>query len=150
MSSYNRNMARGFSPITPPPLPSQPGMIARQTGHLESNELKTVKLNTYSYTHRASPIPPCIAIALRCIVDFRAANRQAPQHMCPQGVSVALVGGEKQIGQVYADRGSLGGFVVIGDFAFVGGESEISMIDVGSGVWALAFPFPFLSSLEYS
>jgi hypothetical protein len=34
----------------------------------------------------------------RFIVDFTAMNRQGPQQMWPQGVRVAFMGGEKQIG----------------------------------------------------
>lgn len=37
-----------------------------------------------------------------------AVKRQEPQQTCPQGVSVALLGGKKQIGQVYSDSGSAG------------------------------------------
>lgn len=43
--------------------------------------------------------------APRCRVDLTAVNRHAPQHTCPQGVRVAFVGGEKQIGHVYKESG---------------------------------------------
>jgi hypothetical protein len=39
-------------------------------------------------------------IMFRFIVDLTAAKRQAPQQIWPQGVRVALVGGEKHMGQV--------------------------------------------------
>ena len=49
--------------------------------------------------------------------------------MCPHGVSVALTGGEKHIGQVYSERGSdfkvgfVGGFGLGGVFAVVDAEA---------------------------
>lgn len=48
-------------------------------------------------------------IAPRCMVVRIAVKRHAPQQMWPQGVSVAFVGGKKQIGQVYSDRSSASG-----------------------------------------
>ena len=45
------------------------------------------------------PSPPIIVAPL-CIVALTAVNRHTPQQTCPHGVSVAFVGGEKQIGQV--------------------------------------------------
>ena len=48
----------------------------------------------------------------RCIVVLTATKRQRPQQMWPQGVSVALLGGEKQIGQEYPPRSSSFGFLL--------------------------------------
>lgn len=45
------------------------------------------------------------------MVDLTAVKRHWPQHMCPHGVRVALVGGEKQMGHVYVERGSSAGAV---------------------------------------
>lgn len=70
--------------------------------------------------------------------------------MCPQGVSVAFVGEEKQMGHVYADKGSLGGFFVVLPADCVGGESDMSTIIGDPGGSAFAFPFPFLSVWEFS
>ena len=70
---------------------------------------------------------------------FIALNRQDPQQMWPQGVSVALVGGVKQIGQVYSvsfvASGAAGsaasgaaGFVVSGEVAL---EESAAVCDEG-------------------
>lgn len=37
---------------------------------------------------------------------FTAVNKHSPQQTCPHGVIVAWVGAEKQMGHVYAERGS--------------------------------------------
>jgi hypothetical protein len=42
------------------------------------------------------------------MVLLTAENKQSPQQICPQGVNVAYVGGEKQMGQLYEARGSNG------------------------------------------
>lgn len=52
-----------------------------------------------------------IIMVARCIVVFTAINRQRPQQMWPHGVSVALLGGEKQIGQEYPPSSSSLGFL---------------------------------------
>jgi hypothetical protein len=54
---------------------------------------------TYNSTHLATACSAIIS-AVRCIVVFTAVNKQEPQQMWPQGVRVAFVGEEKQIGQV--------------------------------------------------
>lgn len=85
------------------------------------------------------------------MVVFTAANRHAPQQMCPHGVSVAFVGAPKQMGQVYADRGSESR-ANCGSFAFGGrgltGESDMSKTvargEVVVGLVARALPFPLL------
>ena len=63
-----------------------------------------------------------------CKVVRTAVKRHCPQHMCPHGVSVAFVGGQKQIGHMYVDRGSpvyLGGVAAFGFGLGAGGE-EVS------------------------
>lgn len=125
---------------------------------------KTIQNTATKITNRASdkggrgPTPK----DERCSVVFTAAKRQAPQHIWPHGVIVALVGGEKQIGHVYDDSGSAGGFcrlpVCTCSVSAVaamevlclsdGGESLISMMDWSkTGVCARALPFP-LRSME--
>lgn len=47
-----------------------------------------------------------LAGPVRRIVARTAVNKHSPQQICPQGVSVAFVGGDKQIGHAYAERGS--------------------------------------------
>lgn len=47
------------------------------------------------------------------MVDLTAVKRHWPQHTCPHGVKVALVGGEKQMGHVYVERGSGVGLVEV-------------------------------------
>lgn len=94
------------------------------------------------------------------MVLFTAAKRHAPQHMCPQGVSVAFVGAPKQMGQVYADSGSPAGAAPLA-FGFgcgrgeggrgLAGESEISstlgpaagLARAAEVARALPFPLPF-------
>ncbi len=44
--------------------------------------------------------------AARSMVLLTAENKHSAQQMCPQGVKVAKVGGEKQMGQLYEERGS--------------------------------------------
>ncbi len=68
-------------------------------------------------------------------VVLTAVNRHVPQHTCPQGVSVALLGGKKHMGQVYSDRGSAS---VTLDSK---GESE-------GGAFALPFPLSLLGMGE--
>lgn len=103
------NIARALIPMTPPPRPSHPLISARHTGHLATF---------------GSPVG---IIAPLCIVVFTAVKRHAPQHMCPQGVSVAFVGGKKHMGQVYSDRGS-GCFSGAGEGAT--GTGTGGMVDV--------------------
>ena len=100
------------SPITPPPLPSQPGMGTLHTGHMAS----------FLVPSGAKPSRP-YSPACRCLAALIALNRHLPPtfplrlvrivlrierenvHItCPQGVSVAFSGGEKQTGQVKAER----------------------------------------------
>ena len=67
------------------------------------------------------------------MVDLTAVKRHWPQHICPQGVRVALVGGEKQMGHVYVESGSgtgVGGTRggdAFGDATIGSSESESSM-----------------------
>jgi hypothetical protein len=42
----------------------------------------------------------------RWAIVLTAVKRHGPQQTCPHGVSVAFVGGKKQMGQEYADSGS--------------------------------------------
>ena len=120
---HNAITVLGVSPITPPPTPSQPGILARHTGHLGSthqlhnrDQLRRPNLASTpsaSRENRARPIDASTAL-----------NRHSPQHTCPlwtymnshhdnwfrshahQGVIVALVTTPKQMGQVYAEKGS--------------------------------------------
>lgn len=110
---YKLITCRTFIPITPPPFPSQPGITALHTGHLAT----------------FSPIPTILT--LLCNVVLTAVNRHAPQHTCPQGVSVALLGGKKHIGQVYSDRGSASEPL----------GSTVMRTGLGEGA-GLALPFP--------
>ena len=81
--NYKAKTALTLIPTTPPPRPSHPSITALHTGHLA--------------TFASSPPP---ASAPRLSVDLTAVKRQEPQERCPQGVIVAFVGGEKQMGQV--------------------------------------------------
>ena len=50
-------------------------------------------------TYRGMAHSGATIMLARCIVVLTATKRQAPQQMWPQVVSVALIGGEKYIGQ---------------------------------------------------
>jgi hypothetical protein len=103
---YNAMTARGRNPITPPPLPSHPAISARHTGHLKPERLSTCISKLKKMTNLATlPSSRPIEAAL-CIPDLTAVKRHEPQQICPHRVSVALVGGKKQIGHVYSERGS--------------------------------------------
>ena len=67
-----------------------------------------------------------------------AVKRQEPQQTCPQGVSVALLGGKKQIGQVYSDSGSAGDLELGGRI----GERDMAV--------ALLLPLPLFFPLSCS
>ena len=100
MLTYNVRIARAFRPMTPPPFPSHPGIVARQTGHLGREYLARVVIRFATReTYRATAPSGAIIMVDRCIVVLTATKRQEPQQIWPHGVSVALVGGEKQIGQ---------------------------------------------------
>lgn len=66
-----------------------------------------------------------------------------PQQMWPHGVRVAFVGAEKQMGHVYAERGSESGLAGRGFRASMG-ESGIT-IGESSGMTSRCFPFPLRS-----
>ena len=103
-NSHNEYKTCIFSPITPPPRPSHPGISARHTGHLEGmSERDRWGVGVTDLASGALPIATTMFLRM---VDLTAVKRHWPQHMCPHGVRVALVGGEKQMGHVYAERGS--------------------------------------------
>ena len=59
-----------------------------------------------------------IMVCARWVVVLIAVNRHEPQQMWPHGVSVALIGGQKHMGHVYAEKGSrdgVGAGVGVGD-----------------------------------
>jgi len=82
-------------------------------------------------------------LAPLCSVVLMAVKRQEPQQTCPQGVSVALVGGKKQIGQVYSESGSAGAGGGFGDLDWVGGGGGGGRIGERDMAVALLLPFPF-------
>lgn len=107
---YSVMTTLGRNPITPPPLPSHPGIGARHTGHLTTTaSAPKIPKQTRHRTNLAMLGSRVNVIAPLCSVVLTAVKRQAPQHICPQGVMVAFVGGLKQIGQVYSDNVSGGG-----------------------------------------
>lgn len=67
-----------------------------------------------------APKPCCV----RCVMVLTAMNKHDPQQIWPQGVSVAFVGGEKQIGHVYAERRSGSGCDTGAGFACAAGGRE--------------------------
>lgn len=76
-----------------------------------------------------------------------AVNRQGPQQMWPQGVRVALVGGEKHIGHVYAERGSGECAGADADAEGTGGQSDSAasaVLSTGTVSWALSILCRFL------
>ena len=77
-----------------------------------------------------------------------AVKRHSPQQICPQGVTVAFIGGEKQIGQVKAERGSgtglLGAFSASVFRVDMTGESGTSITEAGSGPKSRCLPLPLL------
>ena len=85
--------------MTPPPFPSHPGIVARKTGHLGTREFLTRAFDLLWDLPRNIAPSGAIIMFARCIVVLTAAKRQRPQQIWPQGVSVAWLGGEKQIGQ---------------------------------------------------
>jgi len=103
---YNAITVLDMRPTTPPPIPSQPRIFARHTGHLASAP---------SASRENRP---------RLIDASTALNRHSPQHTCPHGVIVALVTTPKQIGQVYAVRGSIVGGCSLSSNWVRGGSSD--------------------------
>jgi len=70
----------------------------------ERRNRKFEKQSKKTKTHLGPPSGPTPNGPALLIVLLTAENKQAPQQMCPQGVRVAFVGGEKQTGQVYDER----------------------------------------------
>jgi hypothetical protein len=105
--NHRLNTALIFNPTTPPPFPSHSGMLARHTGHLSKlGGQDEPFINDTRQTHfgpESSPSPPLHAPL--AIPALTALKRHEPHAMCPQGVRVAFVGGQKQMGQQYDDSG---------------------------------------------
>jgi len=100
-------------PVTPPPFPSQPSIVARHTGHCGSGL-------------------PAIAARVRAIPPATLMNKHSPHMTCPQGVSVASLGGHMQIGQLSASGSSASGGGV-GRDGLTGVAVEVPVAVVGSG-----------------
>lgn len=81
--------------MIPVPLPSHPGIGERHIGHRGGLA--------------ALPLGPGYGTPARFRFAFTAEKRHSPHMTWPQGVRQALVGGQKQIGQLYSSKNSWSG-----------------------------------------